>query len=550
MRKQILLLVLTSFLLLASSLGLIMKPALAQAYVIGYPQEAKMMIDSNPSLIVLDVRNQTEYDAGHIRNAILVPIWNLTQNLDKLNKSDPILVYCKAGTRSNDASEILVSNGFTQIFNFIGGITAWALAGYPEYVKYASIQEAINNATEGGTLFISNGLYSEHLTISKPLTLIGENKYRTIVDGSNSGTIVRVQSNNVSISEFTVQRPGCSCEDSYGIRLEDNHSRISITNNEMMTDSVAINATGVQDVIIAHNDFSLDYVLSISIFNSSDIQITRNNMTGFMEGVAIENSSNITFSDNILVGTGNPGVFAQNCSSSLFRGNTFLEDSYGIVLKWCNENLLYDNNFEGNFRDTSCQNSTNSWDNGIEGNFWSNFTTIDLNFDGISDTPYLIDASTTDNHPLTGTFASYEVENLEIECISNSSVTEPSLEFFNSTQATVAFNVTGQDGTQGFARLCIPRALINGSFTVMFDEEVIQEPRFHMLPESNAESTYIYLNYTHSEHTIEISGTTTIPEFPLAEMLAVLFLATTFFALIQKRKKLLTQGHGQQERVS
>lgn len=517
-----------------------MRPVLAQAYVNLELQQAKMMIDSNPSLVVLDVRNQTEYDAGHIRNTILIPVWNLTQYLDELNKSDSILVYCKAGTRSTAASEILVNNGFSHVFNFIGGITAWALAGYPEYIKYASIQEAIDNATEGSTLLVSNGLYSEHLTISKPLTLIGENKYRTIVDGSNSGTIVNVQSDNVSISEFTVQRPGCSCEDHYGIRLEDNHSGINLTNNEMITDSVAINATGVQDVVIAHNDFSEDYVLSMSIFNSSDILITRNNLTGYMEGVDIENSSNIIFSNNILFGTGNPGVSAQNCNNSTFRGNTFLEDSYGIVLKWCKDNLLYDNNFEGNFRDTSCENSANSWDNGFEGNFWSNYTAIDLNADGIGDPSYLIDANNTDNHPLTGTFASYELENQEVECISNSSVTEPSLEIINSTQATVAFNVTGQDGTQGFARLCIPKALINGSLTVMFDKQIILEPQFRTLPESSADCTYIYLNYTHSQHTIEISGTTTIPESPLAETLIILFLATTFLAVFHKRKKLIS----------
>jgi len=526
-----------SFLLSASSLTLALRSALAQGYVNVFVQEAKTMIDSNPSLVILDVRNQSEYDAGHIRNAKLIPVWNLTQNLDELNKSDSILVYCKAGVRSTNASVILVNNNFSYIYNMIGGISAWALAGYPEYVKYPTIQGAIENATEDSTILVSTGFYSEHLTITKPITLVGENKYTTIIDGSNSGTIIDIASDNVSISGLTVERPGCACEGNYGILIEDNHAKINLTDNEMITDSVAVNATRVQDVVIAHNDFSEDYVLSMSISNSSNILITGNNITGFLEGVEIHNSSSVVFSNNILSGTGNPGVFIEGSNSSTFCGNSFLQTHCGISLKQSNNNLIYDNNFQDNFRDTSCQGSTNAWDNGSEGNFWSNYTGIDVNADGIGDTPYMIDANNTDNHPLTGTFTAYETDYQEVDCISNSSVTSFHMEVINSSQATLVFNVTGQDGTQGFFRLCIPKALVNGSYTVMFDGQMISEPQFRILPESNVNYTYIYVNYTHSQHTVEISGTTTIPEFPSVATLMVFMLATILSAVFYKRKR-------------
>lgn len=81
MSRRIIFLLILGFLLSASSLTFVLRLALAQSYVNVSVQQAKAMIDSNPSLIILDVRNQSEYDAGHIRNAKLIPLWNLTQNL-------------------------------------------------------------------------------------------------------------------------------------------------------------------------------------------------------------------------------------------------------------------------------------------------------------------------------------------------------------------------------------------------------------------------------------------------------------------------------------
>jgi parallel beta-helix repeat protein len=274
----------------------------------------------------------------------------------------------------------------------------------------------------------------------------------------------------------------------------------------------------------------------MSISNSSNILITGNNITSFLEGVDIENCSNIMFSNNILSGTGNPGVFVQGSNDNTFCGNSFWNDSCGIVLEQSNDNLIYDNNFQDNFRDTSCQGTKNAWDNGSEGNYWSNYTGVDLNADGIGDTPNMIDGNNTDNHPLTGTFKAYESGYEEVDCISNSSVISFKMEVINSSQATLFFNVTGQDGTQGFLRLCIPKTLVNGSYTVRFDGQVISDPQFRILPESNANYTYIYLNYTHSQHTIEISGSTTIPELPSIAMLIVLISGTMLSTLFCKRK--------------
>lgn len=539
MNKRGSLLAVFGALLLVSLFSSTIKVHAAFVYTNVSVQQAKVMIDSNPSLVVLDVRNQSEYDSGHVRNARLIPVWNLTQRLNELNKSDSILVYCKAGARSSEASQTLVDNSFLYVYNMIGGIDAWNLAGYPAYVNYSSIQEAIDNAAEATTIYVSKGFYSEHLFINKSVTLVGEDKYTTIIDGSNSGTIIYVAADNVSVSDFTVERPGCSCEGHYGIQIENNSMHISLTNDEIISDSVGVNATRAQDVIVAHNDFSQNYVLSMSITDCSDILVNGNNMTGYLEGVEITNSRSIVFSGNILSGSAN-GVRVENSTDCTFYGNDFWQGVWGISLVQSSSNLIFDNDFGGNFLDVASHGSNDSWSYGGEGNFWSNYTGVDADFDGIGDAPYVLDANNTDYYPLMGNFTSFETNDEQVDVVSNSSIISFGFSVANSSRGTLVFKVAGQDGTQGFCRLTIPRALINGSYTVMLDGQVITEPQFRILSASNESYTYMYINYTHSEHTIEISGYATIPEipnFPSTAMLAILMLATLSAAMVHRRKR-------------
>jgi nitrous oxidase accessory protein NosD len=74
---------------------------------------------------------------------------------------------------------------------------------------FETIQEAINNANAGDTIYVSAGIYYEHIIINKTVSLIGENNNSTIIDGSNDGTIVEiVEADDVSISGFKLQNSG------------------------------------------------------------------------------------------------------------------------------------------------------------------------------------------------------------------------------------------------------------------------------------------------------------------------------------------------------
>ncbi len=89
-------------------------------------QEAKEIMDTEEGYIILDVREQDEYDAGHIPGAILIPYTQIEEKVEEVltDKGQLILVYCRSGRRSKIAAEALVELGYTNIKEF-GGIIDW-----------------------------------------------------------------------------------------------------------------------------------------------------------------------------------------------------------------------------------------------------------------------------------------------------------------------------------------------------------------------------------------------------------------------------------------
>ena len=67
--------------------------------------------------VILDVRTKGEYQSGHLRNSINIPLDSLPQKIKKLNKNKPVITCCASGARSAAARRILKSNGFEQVHN-------------------------------------------------------------------------------------------------------------------------------------------------------------------------------------------------------------------------------------------------------------------------------------------------------------------------------------------------------------------------------------------------------------------------------------------------
>ncbi len=123
--------------------------ALAQVNLVTV-EEARDMINNLSNEVVLDVRTQSEYCAGHLHDAVLIPLTELESRLGELEPTAPTIVYCKAGTRSAQAALILVNNAFPDVYDMHEGYDGWVAAGYP------------TTADEGGC-FIASAAYGSYL---------------------------------------------------------------------------------------------------------------------------------------------------------------------------------------------------------------------------------------------------------------------------------------------------------------------------------------------------------------------------------------------------
>ena len=89
-------------------------------------EEAKEMMDTQ-EVLILDVREQSEYDGGHIPGAVLLPVGTIDKDTaaQVITEQDTtVLVYCRSGNRSKTASSLLAELGYTNIYEF-GGISTW-----------------------------------------------------------------------------------------------------------------------------------------------------------------------------------------------------------------------------------------------------------------------------------------------------------------------------------------------------------------------------------------------------------------------------------------
>ena len=542
--------------------------------------EAKNMIDSKSSIVVLDVRTQSEYDTGHIRNAKLIPVDELEQRLNELNKSQGILVYCRSGYRSSAASQILVNNGFLQVYNMLEGITAWINAGNPVYVKYPSIQEAINNATEGSSIFVSAGTYYEHLVINKTVSIVGEDENVTILDGNYTGNVLNVTARDATIMRFTVRNSG-STELNSGIYVNGkagNNVSDSIVENNYVG-ILVFNSTGCNlsrstvfrnnddgirlkfcsNVTVANNAVFSNRFYGINLHDSNENVISGNIGSNNTYGFCCDrNSNNNTIHENSFLSNSNFGIgiswYSDNntvsgntvsgnyigvdldwvSTNNFVFGNSIFDNSYGMWLSRVRSNLLFHNNLVGNTREAFTFDSAIICDNSLEGNYWSRYAGIDVNQDGIGDTPYSPAPDCMDNHPLMGRFYSFNVPLGYVDVISNSTITD--FQFLESSRTIKmhASNVTTSQAL-GFCRIRIPHALMNQTYRITIDGA---DPHFaNYTLHDDGESRWIYFSYMHS--TLEIVIT---PEFQSLILLLTYMTTTLAICLVYRRRFALSQA--------
>jgi parallel beta-helix repeat protein len=266
-----------------------------------------------------------------------------------------------------------------------------------------------------------------------------------------------------------------------------------------------------------HNEWYGFYVDHYSFNNT----ILRNTMSNNWAGIYLAPySENNTFSENHIT-QNDIGVHINRSPSNLFSHNTFA-------------NTMQIWNY-GNY-------SSNKWDDGYPsgGNYWSDYNCTDFytgpyqnetGSDAICDTPYLIDKNNTDNYPLMGVFSEFNATpEHDVQTICNSTISNFQ---FNST--AISFDVSGENDTAGFCRICIPRALMNEPFRVLVNAT---EVSYTLLPFSNSTYSYLYFAYSHSTQDVII-----IPEFPSLVILPLFMILTLLAAITHRTHRLSTKPH-------
>ncbi len=100
------------------------------------PAQVKERMDKGEDFVLVDVREQHEWEICNIQGATLIPLSELEDRIDELDSDADIVVHCKLGGRSAKAQDILFANGYPNVKNLVGGITRWADDVDPSMPKY------------------------------------------------------------------------------------------------------------------------------------------------------------------------------------------------------------------------------------------------------------------------------------------------------------------------------------------------------------------------------------------------------------------------------
>ncbi|HEC89554.1 MAG TPA: hypothetical protein ENI44_03110 [Thermoplasmatales archaeon] len=333
---------------------------------------------------------------------------------------------------------------------------------------FTEIWDAVNHSHDGDTIYVYCGTYREHIIIDKSINLIGESKDCVIIDGKyGSSPIITITANSVLVQGFTIRNGGV------GIDVCSNGNEI-IDNNIVRTDGVYL--SDANDNHIYENFFSQSsiYIVSsstgnviesniivnggVSISSSYGNEIRCNHISSNSDvSMDVDGSSNI-IEDNIIKNSksSGKGIFIHyGMEDNVICGNTISNCDWGVyIYEFATENLIYHNNFINNLYqafDAGGENSGNHWDNGYEGNYWSDYefkypNAKDEDGDGIWDDPYFISKGNKDNYPFVHENGWVEPLSPDLECM-NTSISWSKVEPGSIQTATILIKNVGEPGS-------------------------------------------------------------------------------------------------------
>lgn len=188
---------------------------------------------------------------------------------------------------------------------------------------FRTIQEAINKAGAGETIYVHSGVYYERIVVNKSVSLVGENPANTTIDGGGVETVIAVTADFVNIRRFTIRNSGnetCRAIPFYrGILL-----------NEVRCCSVFGN-------IIEGNEFG------VQLLDSCNNVISENEMKNNECAIDLWKSCNNTFSGNIISANDYGMIFYESSNHNLISRNHMTNNGDGITLFYSCENIIFEN---------------------------------------------------------------------------------------------------------------------------------------------------------------------------------------------------------------
>jgi len=193
--------------------------------------------------------------------------------------------------------------------------------------NYTTIQGAINSAGDGDTVFVYSGTYIEHIAINRPLSLVGEDKDATVIDGDGMGTVVNIISDWVNITGFTVTNSGRTWGD-VGIRLNTVQngevSDVTVKENYLGIEFFQANGNTVINSTITGNWIGIELYASQSIYIQGN-EIRSNDLAGVWTfyGQGIVDSNNL--SDNGIA------FYMYGSTGNILTNNSMVSD--GVMIE-------------------------------------------------------------------------------------------------------------------------------------------------------------------------------------------------------------------------
>jgi len=299
------------------------------------------------------------------------------------------------------------------------------------YDHFNDLQQGIDSVAETGIIYLLNGIYEGDYNISKPLSLIGESMYQTIIDANeeiSDGYVIIESTEDVLLSTFTIRNgyiiPEEDDEDEgiYAAVMSQNSTNITVTN--LVIHDVNTGYASVEDIsdIEVGNLIVYNCSIGVGIRNGTsasytDIQVYDCNIGVF---IVDTDSSNVIFENNTINNTF-AGIYFVNSNNTVVRNNIIQNSEvFGILFDFETEsyhNMIYNNKFVNNsvhvkddylnqYNITKTSGTNIIGGSFIAGNYYDNYAGLDIDDDGIGDTdlPYTSNGSIVtggDYQPLT-----------------------------------------------------------------------------------------------------------------------------------------------------